>query len=426
MRILSAEEFYYEWTNGTEATDNNAQLDEAVLNIIQNVRKNKDEALLKYTEAFDGVKLDSLLVSSEEFKDAKEFADESFLEALDASIKNIRDFHDAQKEKSWMLPQNDGSMLGQIIRPIERVGVYVPGGKAGYPSTVLMTVIPAQIAGVEDIVITSPTDTNGKVNPYVLLAAQKLGVTKVYKVGGAQAIAAFAYGTESIKKVDKIAGPGNAYVARAKKWVYGEVGIDMIAGPSEICVIADERANPAFVAADLLSQAEHDESARAFCITTSESLAKQIQQEVELQAKTLDRHMIIDVSIQNNGKIILAENLTEAVEIANIIAPEHLELMVDKPMEVLPLVKHAGSIFLGDYSPEPLGDYFAGPNHTLPTNGTARFASPLGVYDFIKRSSIISYSEQSFNQAADKIITLANTEGLTAHAHSIQIRKEQP
>lgn len=424
MKILTAEDFYKEWTNESATVDNNAQLDEAVLNIIQSVRKNKDEALLKYTEAFDGVRLENLLVTSEEFKEAQSFAEAFFLEALDSSIKNIRAFHEAQKEKTWMLPQNDGSMLGQLIRPIERVGVYVPGGKAGYPSTVLMTVIPAQIAGVEDIVITSPPDSNGKVNPYVLIAAQKLGITKVYKVGGAQAIAAYAYGTESIKKVDKIVGPGNAYVARAKKWVYGEVGIDMIAGPSEICVVTDEKANPAFVAADLLSQAEHDESARALCITTNETLAEQIKNEIALQAKVLDRKDIIDASIENNGKIILVENITEAIEIANAIAPEHLELMVEKPMEVLPLVKHAGSIFLGDHAPEPLGDYYAGPNHTLPTNGTARFASPLGVYDFVKRSSIISYSEQAFNQAADKIITLANTEGLTAHAHAIQIRKE--
>lgn len=425
MQIITAEDFYEEINNQKKNQQNEASLDKAVLEIIQTVRERKDQALIDYTEKFDGALLDSLVVTEEEFKEAKTQIADHELQAIREARNRIREFHEAQKEKSWMLSQDKGIMLGQIVTPIERIGVYVPGGKAGYPSTVLMTVIPAQIAGTKEIIITTPPDKDGKVNPYVLIAADLLGITKVYKTGGAQAIAALAYGTETIKKVDKIVGPGNAYVARAKKWVFGDVGIDMIAGPSEICVIADNQANASYVAADLLSQAEHDESASSICITINENLAKEIQTQVTTQTERLDRRVIIEASLKDNGRIVVAQNLNEAIDIANLLAPEHLELIVENPLDILPLVKNAGAIFLGSYSPEPLGDYFAGPNHTLPTSGTARFASPLGVYDFIKRSSLISYPKAAFEDAADHIITLATTEGLTAHANSIQIRKEK-
>lgn len=425
MQIITAEEFFQELNNDTGKEQNEATLDKAVREIIQTVREKKDQALLEYTEAFDDTVLHSLIVTEEEFKIAKASVEADVLTALHGTIERIRTFHEAQKEKSWLLSQNKGIMLGQMVTPIERVGVYVPGGKAGYPSTVLMAVIPAQIAGTAEIVITTPPGKDGKVNPYVLVAADLLGITKVYKTGGAQAIAALAYGTETIKKVDKIVGPGNAYVARAKKWVFGDVGVDMIAGPSEICVIADKLANTSYVAADLLSQAEHDESARAICITTSNEVAEEIQTQVISQTERLERKTIIEASIKDYGRIVVARNLNEAIEITNLLAPEHLELIIENPMDILPLIKNAGAIFLGSYSPEPLGDYFAGPNHTLPTSGTARFASPLGVYDFIKRSSLISYPKAAFDDAADQIITLANIEGLTAHANSIQIRKEK-
>ncbi len=424
MRIITAEEYIAEWNNSTSAEENDAALDDAVLGIIRKVREKQDKALYEYTKQFDGVTLDDLVVSEKEFREAKQFTTPEFLTALKQAAKNIRAYHNEQKEKSWLVEQDNGIMLGQKITPIDRVGVYVPGGKAGYPSTVLMTVIPAQLAGVKEIVITTPPGKDGKVNPYVLLAAELLGIKKIYKVGGAQAIAALAYGTETVKKVDKIVGPGNAYVARAKKWVYGTVGIDMIAGPSEICIIADEKANPRYVAADLLSQAEHDESARAICITTSEQLADSIEEEIVLQTSRLERKEIIDASIEANGRIIIVESLESAAQVANIIAAEHLELMVEHPTELLPQIKHAGAIFLGSYSPEPLGDYFAGPNHTLPTSGTARFASGLGVYDFLKKSTIISYPRQALEDVSDQIITLANVEGLTAHANAIQIRKD--
>lgn len=424
MRIITAEEYIAEWNNCTSAEENDAALDDAVLGIIRKVREKQDKALYEYTKQFDGVTLDDLVVSEKEFREAKQFTTPEFLSALKQAAKNIRAYHSEQKEKSWLVEQDNGIMLGQKITPIDRVGVYVPGGKAGYPSTVLMAVIPAQLAGVKEIVITTPPGKDGKVNPYVLLAAELLGIKKIYKIGGAQAIAALAYGTETVKKVDKIVGPGNAYVARAKKWVYGTVGIDMIAGPSEICIIADEKANPRYVAADLLSQAEHDESARAICITTSEQLADSIQEEIVLQTSRLERKEIIDASIEANGRIIIVDSLESAAQVANIIAAEHLELMVEHPTELLPQIKHAGAIFLGSYSPEPLGDYFAGPNHTLPTSGTARFASGLGVYDFLKKSTIISYPRQALEDVSDQIITLANVEGLTAHANAIQIRKD--
>lgn len=425
MQIITGEDFYQEINNQTKKEQNEATLDKTVLDIIQTVREKKDQALLEYTEAFDGAVLDSLIVTKEEINQAKACIEKDVQTALRKAIDRIRAFHEAQKEKSWLLSQDKGVMLGQIVTPIEKVGVYIPGGKAGYPSTVLMAVIPAQIAGATEIVITTPPGKDGKVNPYVLAAADLLGITKIYKTGGAQAIAALAYGTETIKKVDKIVGPGNAYVARAKKWVFGDVGIDMIAGPSEICVIADEQADASFIAADLLSQAEHDESARAICITTSGDLAKEIQTQIISQTERLERKAIIEASIKEYGSIVVAQDLNEAIEIANLFAPEHLELIVENPMDMLPLIKNAGAIFLGSYAPEPLGDYFAGPNHTLPTSGTARFASPLGVYDFIKRSSLIRYPKAAFDDAAEQIITLANIEGLTAHANSIQIRKEK-
>lgn len=424
MKVLTAAEYYEELTNTSDREATETALDEAVLEIIRTVRAKQDAALLAYTKQFDGAELGSLTVSTEEFTEAKRHATPELLTALKAAAENIRAYHSEQKEKSWLISQDKGIMLGQKVTAIDRVGVYVPGGKAGYPSTVLMTVIPAQIAGVDEIVITTPPGKDGKVNPYVLIAADLLGIETIYKVGGAQAIAALAYGTESIQKVDKIVGPGNAYVARAKKWVYGTVGIDMIAGPSEICVIADDKANPRYAAADLVSQAEHDETARAICITTNRQLATAVQKEVALQTEKLERKDIIEASIKANGRIIVAENLEQAAELANLVAAEHLELMVEHPMELLPQIKHAGAIFLGSYSPEPLGDYFAGPNHTLPTSGTARFASGLGVYDFMKKSTIISYPKTAFQAVSDQIISIAEVEGLTAHANAIQIRKD--
>lgn len=424
MQIITAREFVEELNDNTSSLEYDRELDRTVLDIIQTVREKKDQALIDYNKKFDGVTTEQLTVTDEEFDEAISLVGQDFLDAIQEASANIREFHEGQQEKTWFDAKDNGVILGQQVTPIERVGVYVPGGKAGYPSTVLMAVIPAQIAKVNEIVITTPPGKDGKANPYVLAAADLLGIRTIYKTGGAQAVAALAYGTETIKKVDKIVGPGNAYVARAKKWVFGDVAIDMIAGPSEICVIADENANPAYVAADLLSQAEHDEEARAFCVTTSETLAKEIQQEVMQQTEKADRKEIIEESIETHGRIIIAENIEEAIEISNLIAPEHLEVMAENPLELVPSLKHAGAIFLGDYSPEPLGDYFAGPNHTLPTSGTARFASPLGVYDFVKRSSVISYSKKAFFDAADKIITIATDEGLTAHAASIQIRKD--
>lgn len=424
MKIIQAEDFYNELANADTTDEDDTALDEAVLEIIRTVRTKKDAALFDYTEQFDGAKLNGLTVSQEEFIEAEKKTSKEFLDALDKAANNIRNFHTKQSEKSWIVPEENGILLGQMTNPIEKVGVYVPGGKAGYPSTVLMAVIPAQIAGVDEIIITTPPGRDGKVNPYVLLAAKMLGIDKIYKIGGAQAIAALAYGTETVEKVDKIVGPGNAYVARAKKWVYGTVGIDMIAGPSEICIIADEHANPRYVAADLLSQAEHDETAKAICITTSKGLAEEISQEVNVQAEKLERKEIVAASIAANGRIILAKDSDEACQIANRIAPEHLEVMTAQPLELLPKIKHAGAIFLGSHSPEPLGDYFAGPNHTLPTDGTARFASGLGVHDFIVKSTIIHYSKEALQQASGDIIALAEAEGLTAHAKAIQIRKD--
>lgn len=421
---MTAEQFKLEKKDDTNDILYDKKLNDQVVEIIQQVKEQGDTALYHLTEKFDNVKLDQLTVSQAELDEANELVDEQFISDLRQAKENIAAFHQLQKEETWLTQPRQGITLGQKVTPIDRVGIYVPGGKAAYPSTVLMNVIPAVIAGVEKIVITTPPGTDGKVNPYVLVAAKESGVDTIYKIGGAQAIAALAYGTETIERVDKIVGPGNAFVALAKKWVFGDVAIDMIAGPSEICVVADETAPVPYVAADLLSQAEHDELASSICVTTSKTLAEELQIEMKRQTEKLERKAIAEVSLKRNGKIIYARNLEEALEVVNLIAPEHLQLMIDSPAEHIDKVKHAGAIFLGNYSPEPLGDYFAGPNHTLPTSGTARFASPLGVYDFMKKSSIIRYAKEPLQQAADSIIHIANVEGLTAHAYSIQIRKE--
>ena len=422
MKIMTFSEFQLE--KKTSEVERNEQTDKIVLEIINNVRKNGDQALFDYAEKFDRVVLKNLLVSDDEFAEAESLVSKEFAEAIEAAKENIKTFHEAQIEKSWFLNKADGVMLGQQITPMDRVGVYIPGGKAAYPSTVLMNLIPAHLAGVPSIYIATPPQADGKINPHVLVAAKSVGVDQIFKMGGAQAVAAFAYGTETVQKVDKIVGPGNDFVARAKKWVYGDVAIDMIAGPSEICIVADDSARANYVAADLLSQAEHDEAATAICITTSIRLAEQIKKEIDKQLAELERHEIAEASIENNGRIIIVRNLNEAFTLVNEIAPEHLQLMIENATDHLPNVKHAGAIFLGHYSPEPLGDYLAGPNHTLPTSGTAKFASPLGVYDFMKKSSIIRYSEAALLKEADFIETLANMEGLGAHAKSIEIRRK--
>lgn len=410
---------------GTNVTNEEDQkeLDNIVLPIIQDVRNNGDQALYRYAEKFDQVKLDSLTVSDEEWDEAKSKVEASFISALQEAKENIAYFHEQQMEKSWFVQKEKNIMLGQQVTPMEKVGIYVPGGKAAYPSTVLMNVIPAKIAGVQSICITTPPQADGKINPHVLVAAATCGVDRVYKIGGAQAIAALAYGTETVDKVDKIVGPGNAFVARAKKWVYGDVAIDMIAGPSEICIVADDSTRADFVAADLLSQAEHDEQARSILVTTSKTLAVEVQEAVTNQLEQLERKEIAKTSIKQNGKIIVVDTMNEAFEIVNELAPEHLQLMIENATDYLSQVRHAGAIFLGNFSPEPLGDYFAGPNHTLPTSGTARFSSPLGVYDFLKKSSIIRYSEEALKDVIQPVSTLAKMEGLTAHAKSMEIRK---
>ncbi|MFD1172259.1 histidinol dehydrogenase [Oceanobacillus picturae] len=424
MRIITADSYLEEERNTTTLEQDNQNLDKTVLEIIQKVRQTGDQSLYDYTEAFDGVKLTELLVSEEEFTEAAELVDGTFINSLRKAKKNIEEFHQKQLEKSWFFHKSPGITLGQMITPIGRAGIYIPGGKAAYPSSVLMNVIPAKLAQVEEIAIVTPPQKDGKVNPYVLTAAREVGVDTVYKIGGAQAIAALAYGTETVSKVDKIVGPGNAYVARAKKWVFGDVAIDMIAGPSEICVAADGSAPPAYIAADLLSQAEHDERARTFFITNNTALAEKVRNEMYSQLEMLERKDIIKASLQDFGRIIITKNEQETFDLINQIAPEHLELMMENASDKLPFVKNAGAIFLGNYSPEPLGDYFAGPNHTLPTSGTAAFSSPLGVYDFMKKSSIIQYSQEALLEAAEPIIHLAETEGLTAHANAIYQRRD--
>jgi len=395
-----------------------------VSDIIANVRQNGDIALKAYTEQFDGVKLDDLQVSKEEIADAVSSVEPEFFEILKKAAENIRAFHSMQKREGFSIEGEDGTVIGQKVIPVERAGLYVPGGTAAYPSTVLMDSIPAKIAGVNEVVMVTPPTKEGKVNPAILAAAYVAGVDKIFKVGGAQAIAALAYGTHSIPKVDKIVGPGNAFVAEAKKQVFGVVSIDMIAGPSEILVVADGKSNPRYVAADLLSQAEHDKLASAVLVTDSPELANAVQNEIEKQLPQLLREEIARASVDDNGKIIVADSIDVVIEIANEIAPEHLELCVDNPFELLDKIKHAGSVFMGRDCPEALGDYFAGPNHTLPTSGTAKFSSPLSVDDFIKKTQFTYYTPEALDKVADDIAYFAKKEGLTGHAKSAVIRSE--
>lgn len=393
--------------------------------IIADIRKNKNQALFKYTEQFDKIKLDenTIKVTKKEIEEAYTLVDKKLIDVIKKSASRIKDFHEKQKINSWLEPNTNGEMLGQLIRPLEYVGVYVPGGKAAYPSSVLMNVMPAKVAGVKNIIMTTPVQKNGKINPNTLVAANEAGVTEIYKVGGAQAIASLAFGTESVPKVDKICGPGNIFVALAKRTVYGHVNIDSVAGPSEILVIADDTANPVYVAADMLSQAEHDELASAVLVTDSIELAQSVKIELEKQTAVLERKEIIEKSLRDYSAIIVVENLDKACEISNTIAPEHMEVCTLNPFELLPKIQNAGAIFLGNYSPEPLGDYMAGPNHVLPTGGTARFFSPLSIDDFIKKSSIISFSKEALLNLQEDIISFANAEGLTAHANAVRVRK---
>lgn len=408
------------------STNSYKEYEEKVEEILNNVRKKRDEAVFAYTEKFDGFKLtpDNVFVTKEEIEEAYKEIDEEFIEVLKKAINNIREYHEKQVRTSWFTTKEDGTILGQKFTPLERVGVYVPGGKAAYPSSLLMNVVTAKVAGVNEIYVTTPCNKEGKINPGTLVAADLAGAYKIIKVGGAQAIAALAYGTQSIPKVDKITGPGNIFVALAKKAVFGHVSIDSVAGPSEILVIADEDANPRYVAADLLSQAEHDEMASAILITTSEELAKKVSKEVDILTNELSRKAIIEKSLDNYGYILVAENMEDAVIAANDIASEHVELLVRNPFELMTKIRNAGAIFLGEYSSEPLGDYYAGPNHILPTNGTAKFFSPLNVDDFVKKTSIISYSEDALSRVHKDIELFAQKEGFTAHAKSIAVRFE--
>lgn len=398
----------------------------SVAAILADVKEKGDEAVFDYTKRFDGADMNAanIIVTKKEIDEAYSLVDEQLVEVIRKALVNIREYHAKQKQYSWFDSTPNGTILGQKVTPLNRVGVYVPGGKAAYPSSVLMNIIPAKVAGVSQIIMTTPPGKDGRVNPGTLVAANEAGVDVIYKVGGAQAIAAMAYGTDSIRKVDKIVGPGNIYVALAKKAVYGHVSIDSIAGPSEILVIADETANPRYVAADLLSQAEHDEMASAILITTSEELADKVSKEIDSFVAELSRSEIISKSLENYGYILIARDIDEAVETANEIASEHLEIVTKDPFTVMTKIRNAGAIFLGEYSSEPLGDYFAGPNHVLPTNGTAKFFSPLGVDDFIKKSSIISYSREALEPIHEDIIKFANAERLTAHANSIKVRFE--
>lgn len=402
------------------------EFESRVNDIIQNVREKRDEAIFEYTLKFDGATIDqdNIRVTEEEIKEAYEQVYPKLLDVIRKALVNIRDYHTKQKQYSWFDSDESGIILGQKVTPLKTVGVYVPGGKAVYPSSVLMNVIPAKVAGVSNIIMTTPCGKDGKVYPSTLVAAKEAGVDAIYKVGGAQAIAALAFGTESIPKVDKIVGPGNIYVALAKKAVFGYVSIDSIAGPSEIMVLADETANPRFVAADLLSQAEHDEMASAILVTTSETLAEQVSVEVDKFVATLSRKEIIQKSLDNYGYILVADTMQDAIDTVNEIASEHLELVTKNPFETMTKIRNAGAIFIGEYSSEPLGDYFAGPNHVLPTNGTAKFFSPLSVDDFIKKSSIISYSREALEPVYKDIVQFAECEKLTAHANSIRVRFE--
>ena len=398
--------------------------EESVREILDAVKEKRDQALFEYTEKFDGahISADNILVTEDEIKEAYDEVDPGLVDIIRKALDNIRTYHEKQRQYSWFDSKPDGTILGQKVTALHRVGVYVPGGKAAYPSSVLMNIIPAKVAGVDEIIMTTPPGRDGRVTATTLVAAHEAGADRIYKAGGAQAIAALAYGTESIPKVDKIVGPGNIYVALAKKSVYGHVSIDSVAGPSEILVLADETANPRYVAADLLSQAEHDEMASAILVTTSEKLAKEVSDWTDRFISELSRGEIIQKSLDNYGHILVAENLTDAIDAANEIASEHLEIVTANPFEIMTKIRNAGAIFIGEYSSEPLGDYFAGPNHVLPTNGTAKFFSPLSVDDFIKKSSIISYSRDALEKIHSDIEKFAEAEHLTAHANSIKVR----
>ena len=418
MRIMAASEF-----DGKRSVESGTrEQQEVVRAILTDVRERKDEALREYTERFDRVRLEKFRVTEAEFAEASGQVSAQLKAALEEAAENIRDYHSRQVRQSWFVTKESGTMLGQLVRPLQRAGLYVPGGTAAYPSSVLMNAIPAKIAGVPEVVITTPPGADGKVNPAILVAAQIAGVTEIYKVGGAQAIAALTYGTEQIRAVDKIVGPGNIFVALAKREVFGLVSIDMVAGPSEIAVLADETANPRYVAADLLSQAEHDPMSAAILVTTSQELAERVAVEVERQLADLPRHSIASSAIRDYGAILLVKDLDEGFGVINQIAPEHLEIMIAEPFAQLGKVQNAGAIFLGPYSSEPVGDYFAGTNHVIPTNGTARFSSPLSVDDFIKKSSVISYSKHDLRKNGQKIVTLAEQEGLAGHGRAIAER----
>jgi len=425
VKVVSASDFQLNRENDYGTPEQN----EIVKTIVQAVRTEGDAALLRYTEQLDRIRLTAgqLRVTDEELQAAYQKVEPTFVEAIRAAADNIRAFHMKQKRNSWMDVQPDGSILGQIIRPLKRVGVYVPGGKAAYPSSVLMNVIPAQVAGVPEIVMVTPPSTGGEegINPYILVAAAEAGVTELYRVGGAQAIAALAYGTDSIARVDKICGPGNIFVALAKREVYGAVNIDSLAGPSEIAILADDTAQPAYIAADLLSQAEHDEMASAILVTPSRKLGEAVAAEVERQLELLPRRDIARASIDHYGEVVVTESLTEGIELINRLAPEHLEIITEEPMSLAGRIENAGAIFLGPYSSEPVGDYFAGPNHIIPTNGTARFASPVDLDDFIKKSSLIYYSREALLANGEQIMELARREGLEGHARAIAIRLDQ-
>ncbi|WP_408609338.1 histidinol dehydrogenase [Defluviitalea raffinosedens] len=429
MRIIDnqdykAEIFIEELLKRSQLNFKNVQ--DIVDDIIDNVRNNKDEAVLDYTRQFDQVSLTSqtIKVTEDEIQEAYKKLDEKLISILQKAADRVRSFHEKQKGNSWIAPDEKGTILGQMVMPMESVGVYVPGGKAAYPSSVLMNVIPAQVAGVKRIVMVTPPQKDGSVNPGVLVAAKISGVTEIYKIGGAQAVAALAFGTETIPKVDKIVGPGNIFVTLAKRTVFGHVSIDSIAGPSEILVVADDSANPVFVAADLLSQAEHDELASSILVTTSKELAYAVKDELIRQTEKLSRKEIITNSLKDFGAIIIVNTIDEAIEISNKIAPEHLEVCTREALSLLPKIKNAGAIFLGHYSPEPLGDYMAGPNHVLPTSGTAKFFSPLNVDDFMKKSSVIFFPQEALKELSDDIIIFAEAEALTAHANSVRVRFE--
>lgn len=401
---------------------NDKDVTRIVADIIENVRVNGDKAVEEYTIKFDGSKVEKTEISKDEIEDLIKECDPKFISALNKAAKNIEDFHKRQLQQSWLTTRENGVILGQRIRGLSRVGIYVPGGTAAYPSSVLMNAIPAKIAGVGEIVMVTPPGKDGKPNPDILAAAYVAGVDRIFLMGGAQAVAALAYGTETVPKVDKIVGPGNIFVATAKKLLYGNVDIDMIAGPSEILIVADKTARADYLAADLMSQAEHDKLASAILLTDDEALADKVKEQLAIQMNNLSRKEIIEKSLEDYGVIIVCRNMDEAVKFANELAPEHLEVCVENPMEYIGRLDNAGSVFLGNYSPEPLGDYFAGPNHVLPTSGTAKFFSPLSVDSFIKKSSFIYYTKEALSKASDDIITLANAEGLTAHANSIAVR----